>query len=213
MGIIKQGILGGFSGKVGSVIGTSWKGRAVMKAMPLSVANPKTSAQVAQRTAFSDCVAFAKNIVGGAILLLDNPFAGDISGYNRFVARNTSKFPLADATAHLGVELSNGSLGAVAIDSVNVPTAGNTDGSGSFVSNDNPLALDGDNVVLAIYSVTAKEWLLTGEVVASRDDSGFNYSTSREVIASETLIFYLSAVREDNKYVSTSVARSEVVSV
>ena len=48
MGILKQGILGGFSGKVANVVGTSWKGIAVIKAMPLSVANPKTAGQVAQ---------------------------------------------------------------------------------------------------------------------------------------------------------------------
>ena len=31
MGIIKQGVPGGFSGKVGTVIGSSWKGIAVMR--------------------------------------------------------------------------------------------------------------------------------------------------------------------------------------
>jgi hypothetical protein len=31
MGIIKQAVPGGFSGKVGTVIGSSWKGIAVMR--------------------------------------------------------------------------------------------------------------------------------------------------------------------------------------
>ena len=34
MGRIKQGILGGFSGKVGTVVGASWKGKAYMRGMP-----------------------------------------------------------------------------------------------------------------------------------------------------------------------------------
>ena len=34
MGTIKQGILGGFSGKVGTVVGASWKGKAYMRGMP-----------------------------------------------------------------------------------------------------------------------------------------------------------------------------------
>ena len=34
MGKIKQGILGGFNGKVGTVVGASWKGIAYMRGMP-----------------------------------------------------------------------------------------------------------------------------------------------------------------------------------
>ncbi len=40
MGIIKRGILGGFSNKVANVVGSSWKGINTMRALPLSVANP-----------------------------------------------------------------------------------------------------------------------------------------------------------------------------
>jgi len=40
MGKINQGILGGFSGKVGNVIGGNWKGIDYMRVKPASVANP-----------------------------------------------------------------------------------------------------------------------------------------------------------------------------
>ena len=40
MGTIKQGILGGFSGKVGTVIGGSWKGISYMRSQAQSVKNP-----------------------------------------------------------------------------------------------------------------------------------------------------------------------------
>jgi hypothetical protein len=53
MGTIKQGILGGFSGKVGNVVGGSWKGIDYMRIMPASVANPQTDAQLNQRQKFS----------------------------------------------------------------------------------------------------------------------------------------------------------------
>jgi hypothetical protein len=48
MGTIKQGILGGFSGKVGTVIGGSWKGISYMRSIPQSVKNPRTDGQVNQ---------------------------------------------------------------------------------------------------------------------------------------------------------------------
>lgn len=53
MGKIKQGILGGFSGKVGTVVGGAWKGIDYMRSLATSVSNPKTSAQMAVRTNFS----------------------------------------------------------------------------------------------------------------------------------------------------------------
>lgn len=37
MGTIKQGILGGFSGKVGTVIGGSWKGISYMRLQAQSI--------------------------------------------------------------------------------------------------------------------------------------------------------------------------------
>ena len=54
MGKIKQGILGGFKGKVGTVIGSSWNGIAYMRGLPQSVKNPKTAAQQAQRAFFKE---------------------------------------------------------------------------------------------------------------------------------------------------------------
>jgi hypothetical protein len=45
MGKIKQGILGGFKGKVGTVIGSSWNGIAYMRGLAQSVKNPKTAGQ------------------------------------------------------------------------------------------------------------------------------------------------------------------------
>ena len=54
MGKIKQGILGGFKGKVGTVIGASWNGIAYMKGLPQSQKDPKTAAQVAQRNFFRE---------------------------------------------------------------------------------------------------------------------------------------------------------------
>ena len=54
MGKIKQGILGGFKGKVGTVIGSSWNGVAYMKGLPQSQKDPKTPAQVVQRNFFKE---------------------------------------------------------------------------------------------------------------------------------------------------------------
>ena len=50
MGTIKQGILGGFSGKTGTVIGASWKGIDYMRGQAKSIANPRTQKQIIVRS-------------------------------------------------------------------------------------------------------------------------------------------------------------------
>ncbi len=64
MGKISQGILGGFSGKVGNVIGGNWKGIDYMRVKPANVANPKTEGQVDQRSKFSTVLQFLQPLQG-----------------------------------------------------------------------------------------------------------------------------------------------------
>lgn len=58
MGKISQGILGGFRGKVGNVIGGNWKGIDYMRVKPASVANPQTEGQMDQRSRFNTVLKF-----------------------------------------------------------------------------------------------------------------------------------------------------------
>ena len=62
MGKIKQGILGGFRGTVGTVVGSSWNGVAYMKGKPQSVRNPRTDAQVQQREFFKEVQALVSQL-------------------------------------------------------------------------------------------------------------------------------------------------------
>lgn len=63
MGTIKQGILGGFSGKVGTVIGSSWKGISYMRGQAQHVKNPRSAGQVNQRTKFALVLSFLQPVV------------------------------------------------------------------------------------------------------------------------------------------------------
>lgn len=50
MAIYKQGILGPFSGKVGTVVGSSWRGTPYIRSLATKVANPRTADQVKVRS-------------------------------------------------------------------------------------------------------------------------------------------------------------------
>ena len=53
MGKVRMGILDGFKGKVGTVVGSFWKGKKVMRAYNEFPTNPRTTAQVMQRQKFA----------------------------------------------------------------------------------------------------------------------------------------------------------------
>ena len=62
MATFKKGILGGFSGTIGNVVGGNWNGIDYMRSKPDNVNNPNTPAQQAQRGKFGLVMSFLKKI-------------------------------------------------------------------------------------------------------------------------------------------------------
>lgn len=99
MGKINQGILGGFRGKVGNVVGFFWKGKAIMRGLAGSVGNPQTASQMAVRYAFRVLVQIAAPMSG----LLAETFKSvseskKITGGNAFTSANYGKAVIANPT-------------------------------------------------------------------------------------------------------------------
>ena len=115
MGIIWQGILGGVSGRVGNVIGSSWKGIPVLKSRPLSVANPRTTQQVHFRDRLKKLVAIASPINSSIIIPLWNRFASRMSGYNAFIQANSDAFNSSLAFVPASFSISRGRMASTAI--------------------------------------------------------------------------------------------------
>ena len=94
MGVIKRGILGGFSNKVANVVGSSWKGINTMRALPLSVANPRTAAQVTNRNSFTYFSKLGSDVLSTIVQPLLNRDAKYMSGYNKFIKLNKEAYDL-----------------------------------------------------------------------------------------------------------------------
>lgn len=87
MGKIKKGILGGFNGRVGNVIGGSWKGVAYMRSEAQSIKNPRTDKQQDNRTLFGE----VSDLFSKAKPIIDLGFAGEAtkkSAFNAAVQEN-----------------------------------------------------------------------------------------------------------------------------
>lgn len=203
MGIIRQGILGGFAGTVGAVVGSSWKGIATMRSRPLSVTNPRTNAQVDNRTNFKALSALGSSLLSGVIKPLNDRFAQRMSGFNQFMTWNSNVFS-GNGTVFDGASLilSRGRLGATPITSVNMSGAGadiewSTDVQGSFQKgNDRAyiVVLDSDANVVYVSSAN-----ITREEGSAVCDLGGS--------PAGTYYVYLSFLREDGTQVGDTAVR------
>jgi len=60
MGTYNKGILGPFSGKVGTVIGATWRGKDYMRSLPKKTNRPATAEQLLQREKFETATDFLR---------------------------------------------------------------------------------------------------------------------------------------------------------
>ena len=207
MAVIKRGILGGFSGRVANVVGSSWKGIAVMKSLPLSVANPNTAAQQQVRSNLSQISKDASAILTEIIKPLWDRFAQQESGYNAYVSANIGEYLSGEITTPENIRASIGSLTDAAIDSMssnegtNDVVIGWTDNSG--IGN----ALATDEVYVTIFNQDQIVWegFITGDV---RSDGTTTVVLANQMIVADVMYAYLSFSRPDGTIVSTSTNAS-----
>ena len=141
MGVIKQGILGGFLGKVGGVIGGNFKGIATMRAMPLSVANPKTAPQVENRERFKGVTDLASLIGLNFIQTFWNRAAVKMSGFNLFCSVNKGCIDTLGKLVAGSLKISDGAITAPTI------TGGGGSAAGGTASIGFTYPLGGDHLV------------------------------------------------------------------
>lgn len=201
MGKIKQGLLGGVSGKVGPTVGSSWKGIPVLKALPLSVANPRTAGQVAQRTKMTNVVAFAQLILATVIKPLWDRFAQQASGYNEFVSANIGLFAASLPSPVSDLVISRGKMASTPVDSASSGAAEDpytinwTDDSGSGLK----LATD---VAFAVVVNSTKGSVIGGSSAAVRSDGTMSLEKPGDWLPVDDIHVYLAFRREDGTVVS-----------
>lgn len=209
MGVIKQGILGGFSGKVAGIVGSSWKGIAVVKGLPLSVSNPRSEGQVSQRGKMSTAVRYGRDLLAALIQPYWNPFAQRMSGFNLFISTNIASFGAtnletpADFYSQRGALLGVAGLTATADDSANTVTVNWTNNTGQAD------ALGTDEVVVAYWNATTDKWVVdAGNAIRS---AGTLVISDSVMTTGDVLSIYVGFSRpniskvSDSSYISATV--------
>ena len=120
MGKQQDGIGGGFSGRLGNVVGYNWRGRWCVRSLPADFKDARTDAQLRQRQLFREMVRFAGR--AKRILALGLEAASRNAGVtpsNYFIRINKECFALQDGDLAVDLpelRLSDGPVAPVAFD-------------------------------------------------------------------------------------------------
>lgn len=210
MGKIKQGLFGGFSGRIGNLIGSSWKGTAVVKTRPLSVAYPGTAAQVSQTSSMAAIVAFVKPFVSQWIKPLWDRFASGQSGYNAFVSTNIGNWVNGTLTTPESLVLCKGSLLAQPIASVTESPADTVTVTWSNSAISDPLALLTDIPYCAIFDNNYN--FIAMRSIGTRDDETITIACPSGSLGAGTYHLYLAFKALNGTRVSNVVVYDKVLS-
>lgn len=150
MAKIPSGILGRISGRVGNVVGASWKGIAYIRQYVIP-ANPNTAGQQAERALFATLVSMAKTLLGSVLQVYWDPFLRSTSGWAHFIGLNRKLYttPGDYSTIHIAEGILEGSTIATA----------QYVGSGVAIAWDSSIKGNGtatDPVILYVYDAANK---------------------------------------------------------
>ena len=211
MGIIKRGILGGVANKIGNVVGSSWKGIATLRSLPLSVANPNTQAQRTNRDSFSIMSKLGSQVLATVCQPLWNRDAKQMSGFNAYVMNNKRAYDEGWTAWLANPIMSKGNLSAT------LSNAGINDGGANLVlvfdtslknpqdSNDDIAyvqVIHQDNSNPAKRSFEAKGFVTN----ARRSEGHVTVTNPFEASEGDKLILSLSFKSADGREVATSVS-------
>lgn len=203
MAKIPQGILGGISGKIGGIVGSSWKGINVIKTKPLSVANPRTTAQVAQRTKFGNTVALASDILAQIIKPHWDRFASRQSGYNAFIQKNIDLFENAAPNPPQNLKISVGKMEPTPF-SVGVVTEEDRDVVLTWEEALVPKFKAGNDLADDILIRRSDGKVIIGNSTAVRDDLTDTIHANEDFVPGDIWDVYLSFRRADGTVVDTN---------
>jgi hypothetical protein len=175
MATYKKGVLGSFSGKVGTVIGSFWRGIPYMRSIPNQVSNPNTPAQQTQREKFSLITGFLRKIRP----VIDAGFITGEKHMTRYNSATSYNIKAAVAGTAPDVEIdfeavmvSRGTL----VPALDASVASESPGEVTFNWTDNSsvgTARSDDQALLVLYNTSRERALFHTEGGPLREDATF----------------------------------------
>jgi hypothetical protein len=185
-GVIDQGILGGFSGKVGPVVGGKWKDVDYMRGYVVP-SNPNTAGQQAVRSKFAALVADARHLLSTILQPYWDMFYSNMSGYNAWISQN---YDLADTDGAID-ETAIMSKGTLESSSVVGCTYDSVSGGIGFAFDAVPTGngLGTDKVVLIVKDTSTEIFYFPDVSAVKRDDGTADGTITTGLTATNLICF------------------------
>lgn len=204
MGVVVGGVFGDVKNGVGNVVFSSWKGRNTIRKKALSVANPRTTPQVNQRTKFKSSSAFFSAILGLWVKPLWDRFSGDVTGYNAIMSVNTDKFSNSGVPDYSQLVMSRGKMLPVedldAVADVSTSTVTVT----GIAPSDSAWGSPNETVFVAVFRMDGDELIGVGTEVVNAGQSFEILFSDVALSLGENLSIFASIKRADGTQVSNS---------
>ena len=209
MAIISKGILGGFSGTVGTVIGSTWKGIPNIRSRPGRQVSEPTVKQLVQRAKFALAANFLQPFNGLLAVTFQNcaPQMTEINSALSYVLLNaiTGAYP-SFSIDFANVLVSRGDLPNVLSPTVSVESG--TDLKFDWISNAGKgRARADDKAILVVYCAARKSALYTtGSALRSAGTETFPAA----VFSGQTVETYIGFISDNGRYVASSIYTGQV---
>ncbi|KAA8475680.1 hypothetical protein BDE36_2539 [Arcticibacter tournemirensis] len=213
MGNFLKGVLGGFSGKIGNVIGSSWKGIDYMRSLPRKTLNNATQEQLVQRLKFSCAVNFVKPISALVSVGFKSLAKQKITGYNvaiQKVLMNAISGDFPDyAVDFAKVQISEGTL----ISAMNPKAQSTIPGTLDFkwTNNADPgnNAHNDDTAIVLVYNPSKGRYLFNFQG-AKREEELYSFALP-ENFSNDEVHAYMGFISRDRRIASNSEYLGKVV--
>jgi hypothetical protein len=204
MAKLKESVIGVLSGKIGQVVGATWKGISILRVLPASVANPMTDPQLTQRQKFSVTMHFLQPL-SEFLQLGFKSYAIKQTGINAAMSYNirnalTGTYPNI-AIDYPNALVSRGNLAGV----LNQVASSTVAGTVKFDWEDNSGEIGAsalDKTLLVVYNPTQNQ-AVTVSQLAERAD-GTQTVTVPDSFSGDLVQCYMAYITADGQTVSNS---------
>lgn len=202
MAEVQNPIIGRSKNKFANAIFSTWKGKNILRSKPLTVANPQTEAQMAQRAKFSFLVHLAKTMQA-VVKAGMREMAVRMTEFNAFVSANINNGAVALVNGSWVVVpeylvLSKGSLAPTEFTNVTTNTANKT----VNISYDNTVVdnqTSADKVYIAAGNSKGNYQLLGGD---TRNSGSIGFQVSGDQQVGDVVDIYMFFTSPDGRKVS-----------
>jgi hypothetical protein len=204
MGKYLKGILGPFSGLVGTVVGATWKGLWVMRSRPVTTGKAPTQAQMVQRATFTLLSQFLSPL-NDLLRIGFQAYNSELSPFNAAFAANseqavTGTYPNLTID-YPKIKLAKGRL--LAVPDIAMATTQDARLDFSWVNNADPDSTNGtDKITFLVYNPAKQGFAMARQVVAR---SALSYNMMVPAMWSEDNVYvWAFFVKADGKTSSNS---------